>query len=118
MFSHVMIGSNDIQRSKQFYDALFAAIGAKPGRQDEKGRLVYAHKGAAFIVTKPIDGKPATHANGGTIGFIVDSPAASASSTSPISAIPTATSSARCIGRGRPHPLMLRRREAPSRSMG
>ena len=49
MFSHVMIGSNDIQRSKQFYDALFAAIGAKPGRQDEKGRLVYAHKGAAFM---------------------------------------------------------------------
>ena len=75
MFSHVMIGSNDIERSKKFYDALFAAIGAKPGRQDDKGRLIYAHKGAAFMVTKPIDGEAATHANGGTIGFLVESPA-------------------------------------------
>ena len=31
MFSHVMVGSNDVERSKSFYDALFAAIGAKPG---------------------------------------------------------------------------------------
>ena len=72
MFSHVMVGSNDLARSKTFYDALFAAIGAKPGRPDEKGRLIYAHKGAAFMVTKPIDGNPATHANGGTIGFLVN----------------------------------------------
>ena len=74
MFSHVMIGSNDIARSKQFYDALFGAIGGKPGVQDEKGRLIYAHNGGLFLVTKPIDGKPATHANGGTIGFAVTSP--------------------------------------------
>jgi catechol 2,3-dioxygenase-like lactoylglutathione lyase family enzyme len=74
MFSHVMIGSNDIARSKQFYDALFGAIGGKPGVQDEKGRLIYAHNGGLFLVTKPIDGKPATHANGGTIGFAATSP--------------------------------------------
>jgi catechol 2,3-dioxygenase-like lactoylglutathione lyase family enzyme len=74
MFSHVMIGSNDIARSKKFYDALFGAIGGKPGVQDEKGRLIYAHNGGLFLVTKPIDGKPATHANGGTIGFAVTSP--------------------------------------------
>jgi catechol 2,3-dioxygenase-like lactoylglutathione lyase family enzyme len=74
MFSHVMIGSNDIARSKQFYDALFGAIGGKPGVQDEKGRLIYAHNGGLFLVTKPIDGKPATHANGGTIGFAVTGP--------------------------------------------
>jgi catechol 2,3-dioxygenase-like lactoylglutathione lyase family enzyme len=74
MFSHVMIGSNDVQRSRKFYDALFAAIGGKPARQDDKGRLIYAHKGGIFMVTTPIDGQPATHANGGTIGFSVDSP--------------------------------------------
>jgi catechol 2,3-dioxygenase-like lactoylglutathione lyase family enzyme len=74
MFSHVMVGSNDIARSKKFYDALFGAIGGKPGRQDEKGRLIYAHDGGLFLVTKPIDGKPATHANGGTIGFTTASP--------------------------------------------
>jgi catechol 2,3-dioxygenase-like lactoylglutathione lyase family enzyme len=69
MFSHVMVGSNDIARSKQFYDALFAAMGGKPARQDDKGRLIYAHNGGVFLVSKPIDGQPATHANGGTIGF-------------------------------------------------
>jgi catechol 2,3-dioxygenase-like lactoylglutathione lyase family enzyme len=74
MFSHMMVGSNDIDRSKRFYDALFGAMGAKPGRQDDKGRLSYAHNGAVFMITPPIDGQPATHANGGTIGFTLTSP--------------------------------------------
>jgi catechol 2,3-dioxygenase-like lactoylglutathione lyase family enzyme len=69
MFSHVMVGSNYIDRSKKFYDALFVAIGGKPGTQDPKGRLIYAHNGGRLMVSKPIDGKAATHANGGTVGF-------------------------------------------------
>ena len=72
MFSHVMIGSNDIERSKKFYDALFAAIGGKPAIADPKGRLMYLHNGGVFMVTRPIDGKAASHANGGTIGFAVN----------------------------------------------
>lgn len=75
MFSHVMVGSNDIERSKKFYDALFTAIGGKPGRQDDRGRLLYLNKGGVFMVSKPIDGGPASHANGGTIGFAVSNPA-------------------------------------------
>jgi len=73
MFSHVMIGSNDIARSKKFYDAVFGAMGAKPGVEDAKGRLIYVHNGGRFMVSKPIDGKLATHSNGGTIGFTMDS---------------------------------------------
>ncbi len=73
MFSHVMIGSNDIDRSKTFYDAVFSALGAKPGIKDPKGRLIYMHNGGLFLVTLPIDGQPATHANGGTIGFAASS---------------------------------------------
>ena len=69
MFSHIMVGSNDIARSKKFYDALFVAMGGKPGVEDAKGRLIYAHNGGRLMVSKPIDGKPATHANGGTIGL-------------------------------------------------
>jgi len=69
MFSHIMIGSNDLARSKKFYDALFTALGAQPATPDARGRLMYSHNGGRFIVTKPIDGKPATSANGGTIGF-------------------------------------------------
>jgi catechol 2,3-dioxygenase-like lactoylglutathione lyase family enzyme len=74
MFSHIMIGSNDIGRSKKFYDAVFAAMGAKPATEDAKGRLAYSHNGGRFMVSKPIDGKPATHANGGTIGFSMSGP--------------------------------------------
>ncbi|HVZ06910.1 VOC family protein [Rhodopila sp.] len=74
MFSHVMVGSNDIDRSKKFYDALFGALGGKPGSVDPKGRLVYMYNGGLFLVSKPIDGKAATPANGGTIGFAMTGP--------------------------------------------
>ena len=69
MFSHMMVGSNDIPRSKTFYDAVFQAMGGKPGFEDDKGRLVYLHNDAVFIVTTPLDGAPATAGNGCTIGF-------------------------------------------------
>jgi len=74
MFSHVMVGSNDIARSKKFYDALFAAVGGKAGTEDAKGRLIYAHNGGLLLVSKPINGQPASNANGGTIGFKMDNP--------------------------------------------
>ncbi len=74
MFSHIMIGSNDIERSKTFYDALFAATGGKPGVIDPKGRLVYAQEGGRFMITKPIDGGPAKPANGSTVGFAMSDP--------------------------------------------
>lgn len=74
MYSHMMVGSNDIARSKSFYDALFGAVGGKPGITDEKGRLIYMHNGGIFLVTPPINGEPACHANGGTIGFAMNSP--------------------------------------------
>jgi catechol 2,3-dioxygenase-like lactoylglutathione lyase family enzyme len=74
MFSHVMVGTNDIDRSKKFYDALFGAVGGKPGAVDAKGRLIYVHNGGVFMVSKPIDDKTATHANGGTIGFAMAGP--------------------------------------------
>jgi catechol 2,3-dioxygenase-like lactoylglutathione lyase family enzyme len=70
MFSHVMVGSNNVQRSKQFYDTLFG----KAGHQDDKGRLAYRRNGSVFMVSRPIDGEPACPANGGTIGFNFDSP--------------------------------------------
>ena len=74
MYSHNMVGSNDIERSKKFYDAVFGAMGGKPAIKDDKGRLIYMHNGGIFLVTEPIDGKPATAGNGCTIGFAMDSP--------------------------------------------
>ena len=69
MYSHMMVGSNDLDRSKTFYDATFKAIGGKEGVVDPKGRLIYANNGGLFLVTQPIDGEPATHGNGCTVGF-------------------------------------------------
>jgi len=74
MFSHVFLGTNNLERAKVFYDALFAAVGGAPGHLDPvKGRLVYMHKGAILGITKPINGEEAGIANGGTIGFAMDS---------------------------------------------
>ena len=72
MFSHVMLGADDIAASKKFYDACFAALGAKEGRMDPKGRVLYMHNGGIFLLSKPIDGGAACGANGGTIGFAVE----------------------------------------------
>jgi Predicted dioxygenase of extradiol dioxygenase family len=74
MYSHNMVGSNDLDASKKFYDATFQAIGGKPGIIDDKGRIIYIHNGGLFLVTKPIDGQPATAGNGCTIGFAMASP--------------------------------------------
>ena len=75
MFSHVMVGSNDLAASKKFYDAALGAIGIPPGVTDEKGRIFYRSATGVFAVTKPINGSPASGANGGTIGFAVADPA-------------------------------------------
>lgn len=78
MFSHVMIGSNDIERAKRFYDAVLGTLGAgEPLRNVAKSghvRLFYRHNGSSFCVTQPINDETATFANGGTIGFKCDSP--------------------------------------------
>ena len=69
MYSHVVLGSNDINRSKTFYDAVLGALGGPPGTMDDKGRIIYMHNDGILLITPPIDGKAATHANGGTVGF-------------------------------------------------
>lgn len=68
MFTHVMVGSNDADASKKFYDAALGALGAAPGNAFN-GRVFYSHGGGNFGVGIPADGGPATRANGGTIGF-------------------------------------------------
>ena len=73
MFSHVMIGTNDLDKAKAFYDTLLGTLGVPPGRVD-RHRVFYRTPTGTFSVSKPIDGKPATFANGGTIGFLAASP--------------------------------------------
>lgn len=73
MFTHVVIGSNNLERAREFYDATFAALGGRPGEMDARGRLIYAHEGGRLMITMPINGQPATAANGGTIGIAAES---------------------------------------------
>lgn len=68
MFTHVMVGTNDITKAKAFYDATLQALGANPG-MEFNGRAFYSHNGGNFGVGAPADGQPANSANGGTIGF-------------------------------------------------
>ncbi len=73
MFSHVMLGSNDIARSKRFYDAVLSVLGIGEPIQNQnatgQSRLFYRHAGVTFCLSEPINGEKATAANGGTIGF-------------------------------------------------
>lgn len=78
MLNHVMVGSNDLERSKRFYDAVLGTLGAgEPFRNTTEAghtRLFYMNGGSTFCVSEPINGEPATHANGATIGFKCASP--------------------------------------------
>jgi catechol 2,3-dioxygenase-like lactoylglutathione lyase family enzyme len=73
MFSHVMIGTNDLPRAKAFYDALLGTLGVAPGFVD-RHRVFWRTPTGVFSVTIPINGQPATVANGSTIGFACASP--------------------------------------------
>jgi catechol 2,3-dioxygenase-like lactoylglutathione lyase family enzyme len=75
MFSHVMVGANDLEASRKFYDAVLGTLGIPAAITDEKGRLFYLAPSGVFAVTKPINGAPASPANGATIGFAVVDPA-------------------------------------------
>ena len=73
MFSHVMVGVNDLEVSKKYYDALLGTLGISPGVAN-KNRYFYRSPGGSFAITTPINGESATCANGGTIGFTMASP--------------------------------------------
>jgi catechol 2,3-dioxygenase-like lactoylglutathione lyase family enzyme len=73
MFSHIMIGTNDLAKAKTFYDAVLGTLGIGPSTVDGH-RMFYMTPGGIFSVSQPINGEPATYANGGTIGFAADSP--------------------------------------------
>ena len=66
MFSHIMIGTNDLERAKGFYDALLGTLGVPPAMVD-RHRIFYRTPTGVFSVSLPINGEPATCANGGSV---------------------------------------------------
>ena len=73
MFSHIMIGTNDVQKAKAFYDKVLGTLGVGPGTVDDNRRVFYMTPNGVLAVSQPINGEPATAANGGTIGFACSS---------------------------------------------
>ena len=73
MLSHVMLGVNDLEKSKTFYDAVLGTLGIAPGFAN-KNRYFYKSPTGMFAITTPINGEPACHGNGSTIGFAAQSP--------------------------------------------
>ena len=69
MFSHVMLGVNDLEVSKKFYDAVLGALGLAPGAANNN-RYFYRSPTGTFAISTPINGEPACHGNGSTLGFI------------------------------------------------
>lgn len=73
MFTHIMVGVEDIAQSKAFYDATLGVLGIGPGAMTGENQAFYMTPTGAFGITKPVNGEPACFANGGTIGFAASS---------------------------------------------
>ena len=74
MFTHIVLGSNNIAAAKKFYDAVFEAAGAQPATEVSDQRLAYRHNGSALIIKTPLNGEPASVSNGATIGLAFETP--------------------------------------------
>jgi catechol 2,3-dioxygenase-like lactoylglutathione lyase family enzyme len=76
VFTHVVVGTNDLERARKFYDATLAALGMKYVGPMGDNAYMYGVDQPAFMVTRPRNGQAACFANGGTIGFAASSRAA------------------------------------------
>ena len=73
MFTHVMVGTNDMQAAAKFYDAVLGTLGLKPFEMPNRPVRAYPGDGVSFTVCEPRNTQPATANNGGTIGFKAES---------------------------------------------
>ena len=67
MFSHSFLGTNEVERSRKFYDAVMGALGY-PSVPLPHG-TIYPGDGSTLIVAKPSNGEAHTVSNGHTLGF-------------------------------------------------
>ena len=76
MISHVMVGTNDLERAKAFYAELLSVFGAQPAFVNERGAMFAGPSGPPMLgVTKPFDEKAATVGNGTMVSLRCESPA-------------------------------------------
>jgi len=68
MFSHIMLGTNNLEQAKAFYDRVLGTLGVPAGWVDGH-RVFWRMPTGVFSVSLPINGEPATVGNGSTTGF-------------------------------------------------
>jgi catechol 2,3-dioxygenase-like lactoylglutathione lyase family enzyme len=109
MFSHITLGTNDIERAAIFYDALLAPLGLRQRVIDPDGGpearcwIAEDHQLPRFYVYTPFDGAPATVGSGTVVAFEAPSNAA-------VDSAYEAGLSSEGLDVGKPGPLALRRR--------
>jgi catechol 2,3-dioxygenase-like lactoylglutathione lyase family enzyme len=69
IFTHVTVGTNNLEKARAFYDAVLAPLGYKRLTDLGGNGSIWGESAPEFFVLKPANGQPATHANGGTISF-------------------------------------------------
>jgi catechol 2,3-dioxygenase-like lactoylglutathione lyase family enzyme len=74
MIGYVTLGSNDLEKARTYYDALFGSMGA--GRLMEFGENFTMYGTAwgkpAVAITKAYNGEPATAGNGNMVALVLD----------------------------------------------
>ncbi len=69
MFTHMFLGTNDIDRSRNFYTASLAPLGRQNVMPADQPRMVFPSEAGTLIIGAPANGEAATSSNGFTAGF-------------------------------------------------
>mgnify|MGYP003579467220 CR=1 FL=1 len=74
MIGYATVGTNDLDRARGFYDALFGSIGARRLMELPSGFTMYGVRmdRPALAVTRPYNGVKATPGNGAMVAIVVD----------------------------------------------
>ncbi len=74
--THVMLGTNDLDRARAFYDAVLGALGYEPAVHDPHRATYVAADTPPLMIGPPYDGRAANFGNGTMVGFSAVSSAA------------------------------------------
>lgn len=74
MIGYVTLGTDDLERSRAYFDALFGSIGVGRLMQLDSGFTMYgtAMNRPGVVLTPPYDGQPAHHGNGNMVALVMD----------------------------------------------
>lgn len=69
MFTHTILGTNDVEKSRQFYSAVMASLGHATAVPLPHG-TAFPSAAGSFVVATPANGEQHTVSNGHTLGFV------------------------------------------------